>query len=197
MRFLRDIQIHLEEWYGASTGLDVGDFVVAAPNFGRLGELLVQDEAGDLEIALLLDRDILAAWDPHGEKSTAPEPTRALTVPFEEVSHFVYLGFNHRRGRNVTALEMEIQSEIDRVLLAYHGPFGLRDEQSAAILNELNERRYESARHEESRVAAAAFLRRLSGGDPRAWNERERESLRAFFHSDLSEKLRFARGGRP
>jgi hypothetical protein len=118
-----------------------------------------------------------------------------VSVPFEEVSHFVYLSFNHNRRRSVTALEMEIQSEVDRILLAYHGSFALPTLTRARLLEELFDKPYEhkNKRYEEARLAASQFMRRLSGGDPHAWTPAEFEQLRKFFHSDLSEKIRMSR----
>lgn len=184
MKFLNEIQQRLEEHYGAVTGLDVCDFVRETENFSRLGELLVEQSDFDLNVALLLDRDIFAAWAPRATPSL-----RQLSVPFEEVSHFVYLSFNHARCRNVTRLEMEMQSEVDRILLAYHGGFAVPVERQRALLGELMESRYTAKDYEEARRAAAAFVYRLSGGNPAAWTRTEFAQLRRFFHSDLSEKL--------
>jgi len=185
MLFLSAIQKEIEESYGASTGLDVLDFVIPRTDFRPLGSLVVsQASADDLDIALVLDRDIFAAY--------AASEMRAVTVSIEEVSHFVYLSFNHARGRNVTALEMEIQSEVDRILLAYHGKLEISTDVQTRMLEELYERSYPEARYEEARKAAARFVRSLSHGDPRAWTARERERLSQFFHSDLSTKLLLA-----
>jgi hypothetical protein len=204
MKFLSEIQSALEDAYGARTGLDVRDFVIPRKDFKPLGSLVVaQDRPNDLDVALFFDRDILEAFEasqrPEAfEASQKPEALeasqhhRAVTVSMEEVSHFVYLSFNHGRGRNVTALEMEMQSEVDRILLGFHGPLALDPNAQDRLLEELLERPYPEERYEESRRAAARFIRSLSGGDPRAWSPREREFLRRFFHSDLAEKLALA-----
>lgn len=185
MRFLNDIQRAIEDTYGAATGLDVRDFVVPRADFKPLGSLLVAQLAqDDLDVALLFDRDVLAAFE-----GSAP---KAVAVSIEEVSHFVYLSYNHARGRNVTALEMEMQSEVDRILLAFHGTLDIDANVRAHLLTELYEHRYPDERYEAGRRAAARLVRGLSGGDPRAWTAREFELLRRFFHSDLSEKLSLA-----
>ncbi len=189
LRHLELMQIHLEETYGAKTGLQVKEFVRSIAKLDKLGSLVVQTQNNsDLDLALLFDRDILAAFD-----SSATPSTRALSVTFEEVSHFVYLSFNHQRGRNVTQLEMEIQSEIDRVLLAFHGGPTTPAAQQNELLTELLEKSYSDADYEHARKTAAAFLRQLSGGDPRAWTPGDFTQLRKFFHSDLSEKLHLAK----
>ena len=65
MNFLASIQNKLEDHYGAKTGLNVLDFIRSTPNLPGLGKLLVEqeNEAGDLNIALLLDRDVLESWN--------------------------------------------------------------------------------------------------------------------------------------
>ena len=207
MKFLSQIQHTLEDRYGAVTGLDVLDFVRTAPLVPGLGSLLVEQLMGhDLDIALLLDRDILAAWNPspagpihpEADPSMGPFGKRSVSVPFEEVSHFVYLAYNHNRGRNITALEMEMQSEVDRIFLAFHGDFKISNQCQKDLMNELLEVPYtqteNNPRYETARKAAADFVRRLSGGDPRAWSETEFERLRRFFHSDLGRKMGMSKG---
>ncbi len=188
--FLSNIQSDLEEVYGAHTGLNVLDFLRTTSNLKQLGTLLVDQSSGDddLNVALLLDRDILAAWNPQ-----SVSPNYALSVTFEEVSHFVYLSFNHNRKRNITPLEMEIQSEVDRIWLAFHGGCGVSDPQKQHLLDALMGQSYSDSKYEEARVAAANFIRSLSGGNPNAWTPSEIAKLRDFFHSDLSGKLNLAK----
>jgi len=193
MRFLAQIQKMLEENYGAHTGLNVLDYVHMGSKIPELGKLLVEhDPKGeDLNVALLFDRDILAAWQP---ESTGTHSLRNLSVPLEEVSHFVYLSFNHNRGRNITTLEMEIQSEVDRILVAFHGPFDVPHDLQQKMLFELMERPYDQENYEVARKTAAAFVRLLCGAQPEAWSEEEFTQLRKFFHSDLSQKINIAKG---
>lgn len=189
MQFLSRIQTFLEERYGARTGIDVRDFVRPIEKLDRKGEMLVEQASNeaDLNLALLLDRDILSAWE--AGRALAPAE---LAVPFEEVSHFVYLSWNHARGRNVTPIEMEMQSEVDRILLAFHGGWDAGEQNRHELLDQLLHAPYASESYETARRAAAGFVRRL-GGDPRAWTKREFAALADFFHSDLARKLHLSR----
>jgi hypothetical protein len=190
MHFLSQIQRYLEETYGLHTGLDVTAFIRWTEGFDRLGEMVIEEEKGNLNLAIIFDRDILAAWD-RGRETLKP---REVSVPFEEVSHFVYLAFNHERGRNVTPLELELQSEVDRIMLAFHGEtLKVSHENRKSLLAELFEKKYVSSQYEESRLMAVKLLKHLAGGDPSAWSKAEFETLRKFFHSDLSEKLHLVR----
>jgi hypothetical protein len=186
MSFLKSIQGHLEDRYGAATGLNVEDFLRLHPGLPGLGELLVETQTEGpevhLNLALLLDRDIHTAW-----QSTQNLREIEISVPFEEVSHFVYLCWNHARGRNVTKLEMEIQAEVDRILLAYHGNLGVSAAQAKTLLESLLEKPYDHAKYEESRQTAAGFVRSLP--DPARWGASEFRRLRAFFHNDLGGKI--------
>jgi hypothetical protein len=185
---LARVQRHLEDAYGASTGLDIRDFVRTVPGLDALGQLLVSaDEQRDLDLALLLDRDLFSAWS-LGTRS-AP---RAHSVVFEEASHFVYLAFNHQRGRDVTSLEMEMQSEVDRILLAFAPSTTVSSAEKESLLRELLHASYTSSAYETSRQTAASFVRSL-GPDPSQWSADAHERLRRFFHSDLGEKLHWSR----
>lgn len=187
MKFLKQIQDSLEEFYGAKTGLNVMDFVRPTEGNRRKGELLVEQnpQSEDINLALLLDVDILEAW----QSFSKPDKEEQVSVPIEEVSHFVYLAFNHNRGRNITQLEMEIQSEVDRVLLAFHGSFEFDSQVQTSILNSLFEKSYTSQNYEEARLASAQFLRTLCQRNPKDWTRLDFERLRRFFHNDLPGKM--------
>lgn len=185
---IHGIQLKLEESYGAHTGLNVCDFLVEVPNFAKRGELLIEQNKEDINIALLLDRDILMA----AKESTAKE--RTFSVVAEEVSHFVYLSFNHQKGRNVTKLEMEVQSEIDRIFLAFQGDNLCESEdEKRALLQDLFYKPYQQEAYEEARLLARSFIRNLSGGDPRAWTSLDLQKIQKFFHCDLAEKIHLSR----
>jgi hypothetical protein len=188
-RKLRQTQVELQEFYGAETGLDVRDFVRLLNKLDGHGKLLIDQNSSDhnVDLALLLDRDIAAAFEAGQSKS------QELAVAFEEVSHFVYFSFNHNRGRNVTMLELEAQSEVDRIVLAFHSELRVPPDSQNEILKTLLAQTYSQASYEESRKLASRFVRQLAGGDPRAWTEAEFEKLRKFFHSDLAEKVHLAK----
>lgn len=193
--FLRWAQLKLEEFYGAPTELDVRNFVMTVPDFKSLGGLKIEQDSfnGDLNLALYLDRDMFSAWT-----SAQCLQKRPLSVLLEESSHFVYLSFNHRRQRNISHLEMELQSEVDRIVLAFHdqAPISLKM-LSQELLVELHEAPYASSQdlitYEKARRWASLFLKRLNDEGPSEWASKELSQLRRFFHLDLSEKIHFLR----
>jgi hypothetical protein len=191
MNSLYSVQSFLEDIYGIKTQLDVRDFVRSIPKLDNLGKLIIdQTHSTDPSVALLLDQDILSAWK--SGQPTEFDNTRAYSVIVEELSHFVYFAYNHQRGRNITALEMEIQSEIDRILLAFHGSIKVNPDTQTQLLQELFEKPYGPdlpARYEESRKTAKKFLLGLVTQNPQEWKEPEFNALRDFFHMDLGGKI--------
>jgi hypothetical protein len=194
MTVFKNLQFFLEETYGVKTGLDVSEFIRPLPKLDSLGQLLI-DQSNDEEpsVALLLDRDIFEAWCSFSQSSEVSEKdSRRFSVVCEELSHFVYFGYNHQRGRNITALEMEIQSEIDRILLAFHAKLNVTESVKIKLVHELNEISYPTEmgpRYEESRITAKNFLNQLGLKNPQAWAAKEFSILRNFFHNDLPGKL--------
>jgi hypothetical protein len=179
---LKKTQEFLEERYGLKTGLDVRDFVKFVDACER-PQLLIQQGAEDIDLALILDRDI--------ETASTPSP-QDLSALFEEVSHFVYLAFNHQRGRNITPMELELQSEIDRVLVAFHSPLKLESSSQDYILESLHKKTYALEHYERARLLARQFLTNLAAGNPKAWSRSEFSKLSDFFHSDLARKIHLA-----
>ena len=121
---LADVQRGLETLYRIQTQLDVRDFVVdqlaraaLAPGLRRAPreQLLVAERDGEVELALFVDERVLAnlaADDPRHRLHDGNLGDFLLTI--EGVSHFVYLAWRARQKRPVSALELELQAEIDK-----------------------------------------------------------------------------------
>jgi hypothetical protein len=92
-------------------------------------------------------------------------------------------------GRNVSSFEMEIQSEIDRVLLAFHGSLNPSSKLQDHILNSLTKKSYERHEYELARKSAKNFLLQSMKREPQAWTSEEFKKLHKFFHADLPQKL--------
>jgi hypothetical protein len=132
------VQRGLELLYRVDTELDVRDFVIDAADRALLGparapreQLLVAEHDGELELGLFVDERALAnlaANDPRARLDDGNLSDFLLTV--EGVSHFVYLAWNARRRRQVSALELELQAEVDKyatcLLLRWPEVGGLR-----------------------------------------------------------------------
>jgi len=101
---LGPIQRGLERLYRLDRAPDVADFVLAMPRRRPREELWVRPAGEDLEIRLVLDAALLAG-------ARGLEDTLLLV---EGVSHFLCVVFRARQGRPVSALELELQAEVDK-----------------------------------------------------------------------------------
>jgi hypothetical protein len=128
------LQRGLELMYRIDTALDVRDFLLDAaardalhPSRMPREQLLVAEDEKGLELGLFVDEQVLANLEGRDPRRCLDDGNLGdflLTV--EGVSHFVYLAWRARRQRQVTALELELQAEIDKyvtclLLLLPHG----------------------------------------------------------------------------
>jgi hypothetical protein len=205
---LARLQRGLEAVYRVETRLDVDAFVVDEQARQRaLGagtarrpreQLLVSQTGEDLSLGLFLDREALANLARH-------DPAHGLSdrnfgdfcLAVEGVSHFIYLALCAAADRSVTALELELQAEVDKfvscTLLQGGGDTGplrgrLYDEVTfCADLDDVERSRYRTANDEARRYAHSLdrrFLRR--GGVNVAGMLVE---LRRFYRKSLPDKL--------
>lgn len=180
-------QLALETCYLIRLPERAKDFCSIEHRVPTTGLTLCQSDDGrNLEISLLLDRDYFSA---------APgtfHPTH-YSVIFEELSHFFTLGVNHHRGRQITSLELEAQSEIDRLLCCRSLDPALSTAVERALRDKLFYESYPDPEHEKARQLAMAFLGQLSSTKPAQWQNKDLEKISRFFNSTLAEKFSLAR----
>jgi len=199
------LQRGLEAMYRVATGVAVERFVIDEHARAELDlarapreQLLVHEADDGLDLGLFVDAavlDRLAAHDPGArldERNTA-----AFLYAVEGVSHFVYLLVCARARRAVSALELELQAEVDKYvtcLLASDGDPGA----SRAWRHRLYERfelepdldrderdRYRAANQNAQRYAASLERRFVARrGVPDMLTE-----LRRFYRLPLAAKL--------
>lgn len=119
---LERLQQGLEQLYRVDTRLQVRDFVIDGEARARLGlarnpreQLIVNQRDGELDIGLFIDEgalDNLARNDPAVRLDETNLDDFLLTL--EGVSHFVYLCWRALAQQRVSALELELQAEIDK-----------------------------------------------------------------------------------
>ena len=119
---LEAVQRGLEQLYRIETDLDVRDFVIDEKTRDQIGvqrssreQLLVSEADGQVHLALFVDDDALSnlsANDPRRRLDRNNFQDFLLTV--EGVSHFVCVAWRARRGRPVSAFELELQAEVDK-----------------------------------------------------------------------------------
>jgi hypothetical protein len=200
------IQHHLECIYAIDPGCRAEQFLVTDPAAAAAGgaapeeELRVRAGADELELALYLSAGLLDRLRDDDPLTRLHDGNLAdLCLVIEGVSHFLGVAWHAVHETPVTCLELELQAEVDKYLLALliaarqgHGraPRGLhgrlfRQVRYAAGLDHATRQRY----HRANRYAAAycAWLERrhLRCGDPRALVR----ELRRFYRLRQQAKL--------
>jgi hypothetical protein len=179
------VQGSIEAFYGLERVADVAHYVTASD--GR-EKLYVHDE-GDGVVRLALEIPKLGGG------------LDGLCQIIEGVSHFVYVATRAAQDRRATALELEMQAEVDKYVVLAGDIESLDVARSAALRERLFERvafadAAGSELGERYRVAnrtALRFLRRLERTHvaSRRFGELRRE-LNVFFRSGQEGKLRAA-----
>jgi hypothetical protein len=119
---LSRLQLGLEALYRVRTDLHVDAFVIDEEQRREAGvarapreQLLVREEDGELGMALFVDRAALANLERNDPGRRLDEGNFAdFCLALEGVSHFVYLALCAAGHRRVSALELELQAEVDK-----------------------------------------------------------------------------------
>jgi hypothetical protein len=200
------MQLGLEALYRIRTEVDIADFVLDEASRSQLHQtrrpreqLLVSGGSGegDLELGLFICEGALqnlAANDP-GHR-LGDHNWQDFLLVLEGVSHFVCVVFRAQHGRTVSALELELQAEVDKYVtcLLLGGP-------DAAASAELRERLFrgfrfhddlapdELGRYREANARAAAYAESLEERFVRTHRAAEMlAELRRFYRLGYAEK---------
>jgi hypothetical protein len=200
---LARLQLGLEALYRVETRLPIDAFVVdAETRDAALGvgarapreQLVVQQQGGELAMALFVDQAALANLeqnDPAVGLDAGNFGDFCLAV--EGVSHFIYLALCAAGDRPVSQLELELQAEVDKyaccLLLAGRDPALRRrlygDVRFADDLDADERDRYQAANSGADRYAAALERRYVHTDRTDALFT----ELRRFYRLALPEKL--------
>jgi hypothetical protein len=208
---LTRLQRGLETLYRVDTKLRVDEFVISESQRGdarterapREQVLLRQDGDDDLGLGLFVDGDALsnlARNDPGARLDDDNFADFCLAV--EGVSHFIYLALCAAEDRRVSALELELQAEVDKfaccTLMTAPGTGGVTDDDGP----ELRRRLYDTVtyapdldvdEHDRYRVANAEARRYAKALDHKYVARRRLSEmlpeLRRFYRLDLDGKL--------
>jgi hypothetical protein len=198
---LTRLQLGLEALYRVETQLEVEAFVIDEDQRNRAGvarapreQLLLRHEDGELEVGLFVDRDALDNLERHDPARLLDDANFAdFCLAVEGVSHFVYVALCAAGHRAVSALELELQAEVDKFVccLLVQGPTRdlrqrLYDAVSFAPDLDVDEHsRYRTANNEAARYATA-LERRFVRADRL---DAMLAELRHFYRMSLDAKL--------
>ena len=191
----------LEALYRVDTQLDIEAFVIDERQRDDAGvarapreQLLIKESGEELSMALFVDTgtlENLVRHDPADGLHAANFADFCLAV--EGVSHFIYLALCAASERRVSALELELQAEVDKFaccVLLEPGTADLRrrlfhDVRFADDLDPGERNRYRTANDEANRYAGALERRFV---EPDRMNDML-EELRRFYRLSLGDKL--------
>ncbi|HTJ40605.1 MAG TPA: hypothetical protein VL463_00870 [Kofleriaceae bacterium] len=193
------LQGGLEELYRAETGVAIADFVVddrareaAGVSRAPREQLLVAPDGDGVAIGLYVDRDVLAHLAAHDPaRALGDHNAAAFLYAVEGVSHFIYTVWCAQRERAISALELELQAEVDKwvtCLLVTGQSWRQRifgDFTFEADLDDDERDRYRAANDNAARYARWLEERYVA---PRRIPELLAE-LRRFWRLPLAEKL--------
>lgn len=205
---LRAMQGGLESMYRVETDLDVCDFLVGGDsrdthNVERTPreQLLIKPEEDGLQLGLFVDErtlENLAMRDPR--RRLDDQNLQDFLLAIEGVSHFVYLVHRARQERPVSAVELELQAEVDKYLVALLVTWNQTGEPPADLrarlfthvtfagdLSRDERERYELANSAADEYAASLeerYVRSRSVDDMLG-------EVRRFYRKGLAEKLEY------
>jgi hypothetical protein len=192
--------------YRVETELDVTDFLVDGDSREKLSlerqpreQLLIQQQADGLSLGLFVDERTLANLNERDPRRRLDERNlQDFLYAVEGVSHFVYVAHRARVDRPVSAIELELQAEVDKYLVALlvwwsqcgEPPGRLRERLYAQVtfhgdLSAEERDRYQLANSAADEYAASLEQRFVK---PRAVEDLLAE-VRKFYRKGLAEKL--------
>ncbi len=213
---LPKLQASIERLHGAETALDVRQYVVdpevwkdlPGAKAGAPEQLFVREDPADpdgLEMALYIAPEIVRALehdDPHQRLHAGN--LEEFCIALEGVSHFVFVAHRASAGRPVSALELEIQAEVDKfasswlLLVNQGGPAPLAAKALLRVLFERYELREglsadEADRYHLATRVAQRFCEELaSTASPASGEGKLERAVQRFVRRGLEEKLRAA-----
>ncbi|MCP4449564.1 MAG: hypothetical protein GY811_30160 [Myxococcales bacterium] len=125
----------METLYRIDSEVEVANFVIDEEAREAAGvarspreQLLLQEDADGLAIGLYLDAAVMESMQGRGAAQLAEGRLFGdFMMMLEGVSHFVYVAFRAGRNQQVSALELELQAEVDKYvtcLLSHEGNRG-------------------------------------------------------------------------
>lgn len=203
------VQRGLERVYRIETELEVEDFLIDESARDAIGvvrrpreQLLVAHDDDGMSMGLFVDSQALSSLQDDAPPSQTDDTRLGdFLLVVEGVSHFVFLAWCARGARMVSALELELQAEVDKYVTCLLAA-GDEVERSPALRRRLfedfeYEHDLDDEERERYRVANANAHRYSASLEQRFVRPRRLAEmlveLRRFYRLSLSDKLDFIR----
>jgi len=211
MEVIDRLQGIIERTYDLDNCHRATDFLVTCPEFARgfgfdasgaggTERVLVAQEGGRMDLAVYLDRDLVARLGQENPIETLHDGIlEDFWTAVEGVSHFVYLIWNAARRRPVTRLELELQAEVDKFITT---ALLVAAQQGGRVPVELHAWLFDLWRLDESLQGedadryncanryAGRYCRRLARNHLRSGGESLFPEIRRFYRFNQSRKMR-------
>jgi hypothetical protein len=127
---LNKLQSELEALYAIELEHRVHDFVIDDPQLASLidnspnardipEKLLIHQDGDNIDIALYLDPEVIQRLEQNDPtEKLHDENIHDFWLALEGISHFLYFTWNVEYERKVSLLELELQAEVDKFILA-------------------------------------------------------------------------------
>lgn len=208
---LTQLQRHLSRLYETPTEYDIYDFLITDPAIARAitpqghcsneERLLISQSDHHLDISVYLDHKTLTQLNYDDPIKALHEGNlSAFMLALESVSHFQYLCWNANFDKSVTLLELELQAEVDKYVMALTL---LRTQGTTTDTNTVHRRLFKNvhfrrdledqdrSRYQAANNYAAKYCRNLSDNFPTHQNQADFLSeLRRFYRLTQNEKIR-------
>ncbi|MGA0163485.1 MAG: hypothetical protein ACO3LE_04440 [Bdellovibrionota bacterium] len=194
MNFLKEIQLQLQRLNDSRHEFQVMDFLLPTENQNAL---LINQEGENLDIAICLSSVLLDKF----QSKKYPidfnvESFSELSVIIEELSHFNLFCENAMRNQETSALELELQGEVDKfgfALECLHAQQeqALEDVVFGVLFDELKlgdwVKEQDRGRYIQAHETARAFCRKVMKNTEDM--KKRRELFKTFFHSSFTKKI--------
>jgi hypothetical protein len=118
-------------------------------------KLLIRQDGSDLDLSLYLHEDVIITLNEQAAGSHFDSGHfEDLCLAIEGISHFLYLAWRALQKQDVSLLELELQAEVDKYILALSL---IRQQKQYELLERLRERLFENIRYDDALDDAELF----------------------------------------
>ncbi len=210
---IAELQLSIESLHAVGSGLDVRDYLVsddvrreiAGSREGLPEQLFIRESDDETDLALYIAPSIVKTLAEHPPaQGLTHDNFEAYCIALEGVSHFVLYTFRAVQALPLSALELELQAEVDKFVSAWMllESQGVRRDESAPELAKQIFDSYElraeisgdevDRYHTASRAARGYCLQLVRKYARDSGSTRLHSDVRRFYRRSLSDKLRAA-----
>jgi len=210
---IAELQLSIESLHAVDSGLDVRDYLVddevrreiAGSREGLPEQLFIRESEHETDLALYIAPSIVETLETHPpEQGLGSNNFEAYCIALDGVSHFVLYTFRAVQNLPLSALELELQAEVDKFVSAWMllEAQGVRRAESGPELAKQIFDSYElraeitgdevDRYHTASRAARGYCLQLVKKYARDSGQARLQDDVRRFYRRGLSDKLRAA-----